>query len=288
MSHTAPNGDSVVNDRSISLSDFLVGIDHSGARGPTGKGQMVHVAVLCNRRQEMDLVDIMNRHNLMPFRYKSSTIVKSGPLDKDSRKQAVKDFLADVRETPITWASVIQTGDIASEYQAAATCMCMKKSITQLPIENLPHRIDGIFDGKPNPRDAVQKSLKSQFPNTFDENFRENLCDIRYGFAAEADKILPQAIAADYIAGYLREVLSKAPSESNDEVYGFDDSWSNPVDPVENCKIRIPETGELVDTKEYVESWISLRRSESRIANLERELENIDDTRVKEYLRRFA
>lgn len=174
----------------------------------------------------------MIRNGLEPFKYKSSSLVRHGPLDQSERQQRVRGFLETLSTTSITWAAIVCSGGFDQEDRAAAVSVATKKAITSA----LDRGIFGgekdpavlLHDGKQDGYSSYSEHLRRQLAMEFDTSFQYQICPVHLTFLQNADQTYPQSNAADYIAGYLRDTLSNSMSVGDfdyDSVYALNPSW---------------------------------------------------------------
>lgn len=222
---------SITNANHTVRANHLVGVDEPGNE-VSEDGICVVVAVRTRRRDDPTLVRLMIENGLEPFRHKSSTLVRHGPLNQAQREQSVRTFLDTLSATSITWAAVVCTGRFDQYDRAAAVSVATKKTITSA--------IDqGIFDGENDPavllhdgkRDghgAYDRYLREQLAMDFDPSFQQQICPVHLTFLQDADRTYPQSNAADYIAGYLRDRLTvdtTVDELERENVYPLNPSW---------------------------------------------------------------
>ncbi|WP_256394193.1 hypothetical protein [Natronoarchaeum rubrum] len=221
--------------RSVTIADSrghqtdvqnLIGLDES-----TSQGCEIVVAVRCAREQDISLVRALIENDLKPFRYKSSSILRHGDLDRSERISRVKDLISDLQGLSITWAAIICPPESSQHEIAAATSMAVKKSITDGLREGVVTHGCGdtgiLHDGAYDPNDPYLEGLGEIMPSHFDTSFQRSICPVYLAFLREADLIYPQNTIADYIAGYLNDRIEDGASVSTlpDPVRRFDNSW---------------------------------------------------------------
>lgn len=174
----------------------------------------------------------MVESNLEPFRHRSSTLVRHGPLDQSEREENVRAFIGKLEASPITWAAVICTAEFDQRDRAAAVSVATKKAITSA----IDRDIFGgehdpavlLHDGKRDGYGAYNEHLQKQLASDFDPSFQRNICPVERVFLQDADRTYPQSNAADYIAGYLRYRLAgdtTIDGLERNNVYVLDPSW---------------------------------------------------------------
>lgn len=97
----------------------------------------------------------MIENGLAPFRHKSSTLVRHGPLNASERERRVRSFIEDLATVSVTWAAVVCVDGVDQSERAAAVSVASKKSITRaidngaFADENDPAVLvhDGKWDG---------------------------------------------------------------------------------------------------------------------------------------------
>lgn len=209
----------------------LVGVDESGNE-ISDEGLCVIVAVRTRRDADTDLVRTMIENGLAPFRHKSSTLVRHGPLNASERERRVRSFIEDLATVSVTWAAVVCVDGVDQSERAAAVSVASKKSITRaiddgaFADENDPAVL--VHDGKRDGYGSYDEHLRKQLAMDFDPSFQQNICPVYLAFLRNADRTYPQSNAADYIAGYLRGRLANDVTVSDIEyenVYALDPSW---------------------------------------------------------------
>lgn len=207
----------------------VVGLDESA-----GPDAQVFVAVRSPRCADIRLVRTMVNNDLYPFKYKSHTSVANGPLTPKDRQKNIKSLIKDMEKLPLSLGSVVIDSNASPQQKSAAAVMAAKKSITNCLERNidLADRAVLIHDGDLDSRQQYANSLWRQMESTFDQGFREGLCDVSLTLQTQADFIFPQNIVADYIAGYLRDRGSSVEEIGKlwDPVDTFDPSWSDPAE----------------------------------------------------------
>lgn len=212
-------------------ANHLVGVDESG-NGVSADGLCVTVAVRTRRKNDVELVRAMIENGLQPFKYKSSSLVRHGPLDQTERQQRVRGFIEDLSATSVTWAAVVCSGEFDQQDRAAAVSVASKKAITGA----LDHGIFGgendptvlLHDGKRDGYGSYNDHLRKQLAMEFDTSFQHAICPVYLTFLQDADQTYPQSNAADYIAGYLRDELLDSMTISDlpyESVHALDPSW---------------------------------------------------------------
>lgn len=86
-----------------------------------------------------------------------------------------------------------------------------------------------------------QSHLRSQAAQIFDGSFQSTFGEVYVTALPKADLTYPEVTAADYIAGYVRELLDAGQTVADlpPEVMWFDSNWREPsVSPLPFCQIR--------------------------------------------------
>lgn len=212
-------------------ANHVVGVDESGNEA-SENGLCVTVSVRTRRENDTVLVRAMVESGLKPFRHKSSTLVRHGPLDESRREQNVRAFLDTLSTTPITWSAIVCSGSFDHCDRAAAVSVATKKSITAAIDREIFGGEDDpavlLHDGKRNGYDSYDEYLRKQLAMDFDPSFQRSICPVYPAFLQDADRTYPQSNAADYIAGYLRARLvgeSTIDELDYEHVYALDSSW---------------------------------------------------------------
>lgn len=222
---------SITNANHHVRATHIVGVDESGNE-VSSDGFCVVAAVRTRRENDTELVRAMVENGLEPFKHKSSTLVRHGPLSQSERQRNVCAFLESLSATPVTWTAVVCMDGYDHSDRAAAVSISTKKAITTAMGR-------GIFDGKSDPavllhdgkRDgygAYDENLRQQLAMDFDPSFQRSICPVHPVFLQDADRTYPQSNAADYIAGYLRTRLASDVTIDDIErenVYALDSSW---------------------------------------------------------------
>lgn len=192
-------------------ANHLVGVDESGNE-VSNDGLCVTVAVRTRRETDTKLVRTMIENDLEPFRHKSSTLVRHGPLDPSERNQQVRSFLEDIATTSITWAAIVCMNGFNQSERAAAVSVAAKKAITGAMDQGIftGENDPAVFlhDGKRDGYGSYDEYLRKQLAMDFDPSFQQSICPVYPVFLQDADRTYPQSNAADYIAGYLRNRLT--------------------------------------------------------------------------------
>lgn len=85
-----------------------------------------------------------------------------------------------------------------------------------------------LHDGKRDGYSSYSAHFRKQLTMKFDTSFQRQICPVYLTFLQDADRTYPQTNAADYIAGYLRDMLpdDMAIGDSrNYPVHALDPSW---------------------------------------------------------------
>lgn len=217
-------------DRQV-RANHLVGVDESG-NDASEDGHCVIVAVRTRRRNDVELVRTMVENDLRPFRHKSSTLVRHGPLDQSERDRRVRAFLDALSATSITWCAVVCSDGFDQFDRVAAVSVATKKAITSAVNrgifggKNDPAVL--LHDGKQDEYSSYDETLRKQLAMDFDPSFQRSICPVYPTFLQDADRTYPQSNAADYIAGYLRTRLAGEMTVGDvnyENVYALDPSW---------------------------------------------------------------
>jgi hypothetical protein len=278
-------------------ADNVIGVDESG---DSGSGIFATAAVRCTRSDDVALVRCLIDNELQPFKHKSSSIVRYDSLSSEERQSRVEDFLDDLQETGVTWAAILYSGRISPEARAAGCAMGIKKSITNgLRTGDVAHGCGDtavLHDGKRDPSSDYFKCLRKQIPGHCDTEFEQSICPVHLSFLEGADRTYPQTNAADYIAGYLRDLaeetdLSTALNAASIGPEQFDNSWIDPAPsptPVYRLEELIPVREQ--ELRSRVIAWftgkgIPPEPSPQNRDPFETFVEQIDDNIVRSYLR---
>lgn len=244
-------------------ANHLIGVDESGNEVSTD-GLCVTVAVRTQRENDVELVRAMIENGLEPFRYKSSSSVRHGPLDRTERQQRVQEFIESLSTTPVTWTAIICTGGFDQEDRAAAVSVATKKAIT----DALDRGIFGgkndpavlLHDGKRDGYSSYSEHLRKQLAIEFDTSFQQGICPVYLSFLQDADQTYPQSNAADYIAGYLRDALVDDMAVGDFEyesVYTLDPSWPQQAGtPVPVYQLESLRPVEEQETRSRILCWL--------------------------------
>lgn len=85
-----------------------------------------------------------------------------------------------------------------------------------------------LYDGNYDEHGTYGDDLRKQMAADFDPSFQSNICPVHPVFLQDADRTYPQSNAADYIAGYVRDLLVNGYSIDDfeyDNVFQLDPSW---------------------------------------------------------------
>lgn len=286
----------VTNENHHVRANHLVGVDESGNE-VSADGLCVTVAVRTRRENDVELVRVMIENGLEPFKYKSSSLVRHGPLEKSERQQRVRGFIEELSSTPITWAAVVCTGGFDQQDRAAAVSTATKKAITGA----LDQGIFGgesdpailLHDGKRDGYSSYNEYLRKQLAIDFDTSFQHGICPVYLTFLQDADQTYPQSNAADYIAGYLRDALLNSMTVSDfeyDSVHALDSSWiqeAGTPTPVYRLESLRPVEGN--EMRSRVLCWlmgrgIPLEPNPTGSDPFREQVEQLSDSTVRDYL----
>ena len=201
----------------------IVGVDES-VKSEVGGSAVV--AVRCLPEAEGQLLELLIECGLQPFRHKSYSLVHEGGRTASERRDAVGSLVRRLRETAIEWRAIVCPRTLERAEIGAMSAMAAKKAITSTAYVG-PEAI--VFDGDLTDGDPAFKQIRRTASDNFDAGFTTNLCDVSLWAQPDADKLLPQSVAADYLAGYLVGELAKSPESWNGEIEKrinrFDPSW---------------------------------------------------------------
>jgi hypothetical protein len=210
----------------------VVGVDESGN---AEDGVFVTVAVRAARSDGVELVQRLVENRLQPFRHKSSSLVRYTDADKADRRRRVRALLADLSHSTVTWAAVLSGSPLDEMAAAAAYAVAAKKAITNgLGQTHLETDTVVLRDGQ-LVRGEHAQAFPRQLRGHCDLSFERNICPVYLASLEQAERTYPQVTAADYIAGYLREIAAQHGVETAVEQFDyeqpvrFDRSWDNPA-----------------------------------------------------------
>jgi hypothetical protein len=189
-------------------TENVIGVDESG---DSGSGAFAVVAVRCSRSDDVRLVRALIESDLRPFEHKSSSLVRYESLNLEARRERVEELLQSLHDAGVSWSAVLFDGPVSLEQRAAGCAMAIKKSVTNGLNTRTVTRNCGdtaiLHDGQPDTSSQYFESLRRQLPSHCNTAFERSICLVHLAFLEQADQTYPQSNTADYLAGYLREVV---------------------------------------------------------------------------------
>jgi hypothetical protein len=213
------------SDSSTTRAEHVIGVDESG--NVTGGGCFALAAVRCPREDGERLAELLIENDLDPWRAKSQTVV--GRSSTAVRDQRVEDFIEAMESEPISWHAAAGYSGFNIHCKAAAVCVLAKKTITA----DSHFSGDAIIipDGSSSMYGNKQKHLRTQANQIFDGAFQSTFGGIYVTGLAKADLTYPEATAADFLAGYVRQQIESGVQIESlpTQVHRFDGNWREPI-----------------------------------------------------------
>jgi hypothetical protein len=263
----------------------VAGIDESG--NVTGPGTFALAAVRCPRDRGERLAELLIENKLNPWRTKSETLTEVASAA--DRKRRVESLVEDLATESIPWAVACGYSATSIHHKAAAVCMLTKKTITQDP--EFSGDVVIIPDGSNSMYGDSQQHLRTQSSQIFDGSFQSAFGGVYITGMPKADLTYPEAIAADYIAGYMRGAIDEGqqPNDLPDEVVWFDNNWREPTvspSPYYRIKGNSGDYGGL--EKNRAAAWVKGRHRDGDDYDVRSQWDNtidmIESDTVQEYL----
>ena len=213
------------SDSNTTRAEHVIGVDESG--NVTDGGCFALAAVRCPREDGERLAELLIENDLNPWRAKSQTI--AGRASTTERNQRVRDFIEDLRSEPISWHVAAGYSGFDIHCKAAGVCVLAKKTITADPDFNGDAVI--IPDGSSSMYGSKQKHLRTQASQMFDGSFQSTFGGIYITGLAKADLTYPEATAADFLSGYVRQQIQSGEQIQAlpDQVHRFDGNWRESI-----------------------------------------------------------
>jgi len=266
-------------------AEHVVGIDESGQ--VTGEGQFALVAVRCPRSCGERLAELLIECDLSPWKGKWQTLGRN--VSASERRNRVEQLLGLLEAAPISWQAAVGYTQYSIHHKAAAVCVLTKQTITGSP----EFRGDALMipDGAPSMYGDSQQHLRTQAAQMFDGSFQSTFGGVYVTGLAGADLTYPEATAADYLAGYLREAIVEggSPDSLPDQVVRFDANWREPlISPLPFYRIR-GASGEYGSPElTRVVAWITGRQPDDEAYDASSQWTNrvqmLDSEAVQQYL----
>lgn len=272
----------------------VVGVDESG--NPTGDSKPFAVAaVCCDRSESTRLAERLVECGLHPWQNKSRslTAVVNG---RDEQTNRVERFAETISSDTISWSVAVgwQRYDLVE--RAAVACTATSKSLTTPHTKTSPS-VDGdavlLHDGGENTYGSNQRVLREQAAETFDGSFQSHVCPVFVAPLTKADLTYPEVIAADYLAGYVRERVAEGRSIEAlpPQVVRIDGNWTGPtVAPASSFRLRTSGVSQADLVRTRITAWIDGQRpSESASLTNDghygRRVAQIENETLRSYLR---
>ena len=239
-------------------AECVIGVDESGQVGDPKPFALA--AVRCPREESERLAELLLKQQLAPWRAKSKTLGKRVPPAERDRR--VKGLIEALTSEPVSWGVAVGRSQESIRHKAAAVCILAKKTITATDSS----RGDSVIipDGAPSMYGENQSYLRAQVAQIFDGSFQSTFGGIYVTGLPKADLTYPEAIAADYLAGYVRRAIAengKAIRVLPDEVVRFDPNWVEPaVPPVPYYRIQGIGGDYGTHARTRIAAWIKGRR----------------------------
>jgi hypothetical protein len=268
-------------------AEHVIGIDESG--NVAEPGPFALVAVRCPRETGERLAELLIEHELAPWQGKSQTLAKNTTYDERTRR--VRHLISDLATESIQWRAAVGYSECSIHQKAAAVCVLAKQTITQAR----DFRGDALLlpDGAPSMYGDSQTHLRTQAAQLFDGSFQSTFGGVYVTGLSKADLTYPEATAADYLAGFLREAIVKRGERAQtlpSQVTRFDKNWREPsVSPKPFYRISgvSGDYGTYEQTR--VAAWITGRHPSGDDYDVSGQWENtvdmLESEKVQQYLR---
>lgn len=276
--------------------DHVVGLDESG--NPTGDEPFVVSAVQCPRRFGEQLAEQLIRVGLNPWKNKSRSLSVSDEA-KATQDDRVESFIDAIGPTPVTWCAAVGWEAYSVSKRAAIACTVASKVLTT-PSSDQSLDFDGdtalIPDGDAETYGEKQRYLRKQASTEFNSAFQSDFCSVHVSSLPKADLTYPEAIAADYIAGYVRKRVGEGGTSIErlpDSVLWVSSDWTcEDVQPAPLYWLQTSGAKQATAQQSRILAWIEGKRPPKRGLSSSRQfrttIENrIESRRLTEYLLTF-
>lgn len=275
----------------------VVGVDESG--NPTGNAKpFVLAALRCPRSDSERLAKRLVQCGLHPWQNKSRSLAAVVD-ERNEQTRRVERFVEAISSDVASWSAAVgwQRYDLVE--RAAVACSVTSKALTTPHCET-PVSVDGdavlLHDGGENTYGANQRVLREQAATTFDASFQSSICPVFVAPMTKADLTYPEAIAADYLAGYVRERVAAGSSVETlpPQVVRIDTSWTEPtVAPASLFQVRTSGVSQDAAIRTRIAAWLEGRRppkstSLTNDSHYERLVARIQDDTLRTYLRSLS
>ena len=270
--------------------DHVVGVDESGN---SGDGPFVMTAVQCPRESSEGLVELLIDLGLEPWKSKSSS--SPHDLSGDDLSERVEELINRINDTPVTWYAAAGRGCYGADKTGMIACVVGSKAMTgggegEVPEYNGPATL--MHDGSPK-SDSYGKSQIKIRRGAYRQfsGFSDRVTPVYLSFLSSGDKTYPEITTADYIAGYLRDLLfNQAVEEVDYSVGRIDQSWkvSDHDPPRPLYELRTRDRRRQLTKEDRAAAWIEDRRPLDTegwgSGNLEMLVDRLESDTVRQYL----
>lgn len=245
----------------------VIGVDESG--NPPAGTPYVIAAVQCPRDASDSLAELLIEAGLGPWQRKSKSlgIAADSPAD---RTQRVERFVESLDDSVFTWRAAAGWGEYSPVDRAATACRVAKGTLT------LPGRSDVVscqgnvlvlHDGGYNVYHPDLRPLRVQAASAFDSSFESEFSPVYVSAFSSADLTYPEVTAADFIAGYVRHLISSDSPVSieacHENVSRIDaPNWPDPtsISPKPLYQVRHGTRREATTIRTRVVAWMDGRQ----------------------------
>lgn len=270
----------------------VVGVDESG-NPAEGSAPFVFAAVCCPRNHGELLAKRLIECGLNPWQNKSQSLA-TVVNEREEQTRRVEDFISAINSDVISWSAIAGWQQYNLTERAAVACMVTSKALTVPHRDSNPDWSDAVLlhDGGQNTYGSNQRVLREQATSTFDVSFQSNICSVFVSSLKKGDLTYPELVAADFLAGYVRERLTSGytVSELPVQVSRIDTSWTGPkAPPLSLHRLRTASISQTDDVRTRITAWINGRRpvestSFTNNSQYERLIERLNEETVKSYL----
>lgn len=265
----------------------VIGIDESG--NVTGSGPFALSAVRCPREFGERIAELLIENELAPWMAKSRRLKSN--TSSAVHNNRVRSFITDLSENPIEWRVAFGYQNATIHHKAAAVCALAKKTITA----DVDYQGDAVLlpDGATSMYGDQQAHLRRQSSQFFDGPFESAFGTVYTSGLSKADLTYPEVVAADYIAGYVRDIIAvqdQSVGDFGDNVVWFDSNWREPSDVAPAPFYALtPATGQYgVVEESRVVAWVKGRHPDGDDHDVSGQVRNavdmLESDKVQQYL----
>lgn len=266
--------------------DHVVGVDESG--NPDGNGgPFVIAAVQCPRRYGEKLAEHLIDARLNPWRNKSNSLSVIDEA-KSTQDERIESFINTIRSTPVTWCTAVGWEAYGVPKRAAIACTVTSKALST-PHSNQDLDFEGdtalIHDGNAKTYGNNQLHLRKQASTEFNPSFQSAISSVHVSSLPKADLTYPEAIAADYIAGFVRKKIATGEAsvkQMPEQVVWVSSDWTyEDVQPAPLYWLRTSNIEPTAAEQSRIISWIEGRRPPDDGFSSSKRFEDLIETRIE-------